>query len=287
MSTTMGNRMSSKKQSDDKTGRVYRNDYSSQFTLIDCLDQNQMKLNDDQSQKELLLVASKVPIPKGNVTHPDDTTCITIENVLSVEECTKIIQRSEDVQFQQALVNIGIGEILDKDYRNSDRCIIDDMDFASVLFERIRPYLPATVNSAGYDHWKLCGLNERMRILRYSEEHFFAPHRDGCYMRNTEEMSFMTIMIYLNSNFEGGSTNLISSTTSSTSSNTPSLSNDTVEVVPKPGMVFVFDHTVKHEGARVTHGVKYAIRTDIMYRAEKKLREVRMNDTIVLKEAPK
>jgi len=259
----MRNRMSSNKQTDDKTGyhtppsvRVHRNDYSSQFTLIDCLSQNQTKLSNDQSHKELL--ASKVPIPKGNVTRPDDTTCITIDNVLSVEECTKIIQRSEEAQFQRALVNIGNGEILDADYRNSDRCIIDDTDFASVLFERIRPFLPVTVKSAGYLNWRVCGLNERMRILRYSEEHFFAPHRDGCYMRNTEEMSFMTIMIYLNSDFGGGSTNLISSAP-----------NDNVEVVPKSGGVFVFDHAVKHEGGRVTNGVKYAIRTDVMYRAEK------------------
>jgi hypothetical protein len=36
--------------------------------------------------------------------------------------------------------------------------------------------------------------------------------------------------------------------------------------VPKSGSVLVFDHELLHEGALLKEGLKYAIRTDVMYR---------------------
>ena len=40
---------------------------------------------------------------------------------------------------------------------------------------------------------------------------------------------------------------------------------DYVDVVPEPGMVLLFQHNIYHEGALVTGGLKYAMRTDVMY----------------------
>jgi hypothetical protein len=59
-------------------------------------------------------------------------------------------------------------------------------------------------------------------------------------------------MIYLNDNFNGGATTF----------------NDLV-VLPKKGMALVFYHYFEHEGAEVTEGTKYVLRTDIMYRLDK------------------
>jgi hypothetical protein len=39
-----------------------------------------------------------------------------------------------------------------------------------------------------------------------------------------------------------------------------------VEVVPRTGMALLFQHALVHEGCVVTHGVKYALRSDVMYR---------------------
>ncbi|HVK69187.1 MAG TPA: hypothetical protein VM694_32235, partial [Polyangium sp.] len=36
-------------------------------------------------------------------------------------------------------------------------------------------------------------------------------------------------------------------------------------VRPAPGSVVVFDHLLLHEGAEVTAGVKYAVRSDLIY----------------------
>ena len=38
-----------------------------------------------------------------------------------------------------------------------------------------------------------------------------------------------------------------------------------VGVSPRPGLALVFDHNLCHEGATLLEGVKYAIRTDVMF----------------------
>lgn len=114
---------------------------------------------------------------------PDDRDahkfCTTIEGVFSSKECNKIVERSEEAGFKTALVNVGRGEVHDPDYRNSDRCIIDDCDIAKAIFERIKDFLPKILNGGSGSSWELVGVNERMRILRYSDGHFFAKHKDG------------------------------------------------------------------------------------------------------------
>ena len=39
----------------------------------------------------------------------------------------------------------------------------------------------------------------------------------------------------------------------------------TVDVVPRRGLCLVFDHRLLHEGALLLKGVKYAVRTDVMF----------------------
>ncbi len=38
-------------------------------------------------------------------------------------------------------------------------------------------------------------------------------------------------------------------------------------VVPETGMALLFEHRVLHQGAPLLEGVKYVMRTDVMYRA--------------------
>ena len=41
-----------------------------------------------------------------------------------------------------------------------------------------------------------------------------------------------------------------------------------VSVVPRAGRAFLFNHHLLHEGARVTKGLKYVLRSDLMYRRD-------------------
>jgi hypothetical protein len=92
-------------------------------------------------------------------------------NVFTKEECLEWIQLTEKRGYVPALVNVGLSEVLMTDFRNNDRCIIDDVDMATMLFERIRSYLPET-----WEKHQIVGLNERLRFLRYDPGQKFEKH---------------------------------------------------------------------------------------------------------------
>jgi prolyl 4-hydroxylase len=42
--------------------------------------------------------------------------------------------------------------------------------------------------------------------------------------------------------------------------------SDEISVEPRTGRALVFDHGIEHQGAPVVAGVKYVLRTDLMFR---------------------
>ena len=104
-------------------------------------------------------------------------------------------------------------------------------------------------------------LNERLRFLRYDPGHKFEAHHDGEYWRpDGIERSYITVQLYLNEGFEGGSTTFIH----------PHKHWEKKEVVPKIGSVLVFEHAILHEGSALIEGRKYCVRTDVMYKPNKR-----------------
>jgi predicted 2-oxoglutarate/Fe(II)-dependent dioxygenase YbiX len=168
----------------------------------------------------------------------------TIENFLSMEECANYIGMSEKIGYEEAAITTREGAAIIKDIRNNDRVIFDDEHLASHLFNKIEPFLPKSL----YD-WDLIGLNERFRFYRYRPEQYFKWHKDGVYCRNDKEISMLTFLMYLNDGYEGGET---------------SFNWDTIE--PAQGMALVFPHRLTHQGSPVKSGIKYVLRTDVMYR---------------------
>jgi hypothetical protein len=188
-----------------------------------------------------------------------------LDNILTRNECERLIALAEGKGFEAALVNIGGGrQKMMTDVRNNDRAIIDSPDIMEFCWQRILaacqdtellngPYGPGT---------HAVGLNERMRILRYDPGTYFAPHCDGCYIRSNEagpdrrgERSFVTAQLYLNDGFTGGSTRFLHEWDET----------QFYDVVPKAGSVLLFQHDLYHEGSLLVEGRKYALRTDVMY----------------------
>ncbi|MEN3327084.1 MAG: hypothetical protein V7638_1891 [Acidobacteriota bacterium] len=58
-------------------------------------------------------------------------------------------------------------------------------------------------------------------------------------------------MVYLNEEFEGGETIF--------------LVEPEVIIKPRAGSALLFQHPIIHEGSEVRAGVKYVVRTDLMY----------------------
>jgi predicted 2-oxoglutarate/Fe(II)-dependent dioxygenase YbiX len=168
------------------------------------------------------------------------------ENFLTPEECKGFIDFSEKQGYGEALVRIkGGGEEIRKDIRDNDRVIWDNAQVASQLYEQIKDLLPDV------DGYEPTGLNERFRFYRYKDGQQFKPHVDGSYKKSPTEESKVTLLLYLNDNFEGGSTTLIM---------------EGQEIVPKEGMMLLFAHKIMHCGRPVTAGTKYVLRTDVMYK---------------------
>ncbi|UOD33181.1 2OG-Fe(II) oxygenase [Massilia violaceinigra] len=174
-----------------------------------------------------------------------------IEHFLTPAMCQHYIALGEEAGFVPSEVNFRDGSRRAEDVRNNDRVIFDDTALADSLFDRARELLPATI-----DGWTLCGLNERFRYYRYGPGEYFKWHRDGVFARSPDEESRLTFMIYLNADFEGGDTEF-----------------RTEFIKPQQGAVLVFPHKLSHQGTEVTEGLKYVLRTDVMYRrAESRLR---------------
>ncbi len=117
----------------------------------------------------------KNSIKKTKLNPPNSESrqlAFTLENVLTAEECKQLIEGSERIGYTEALINIGANQdIFDTRYRKSSRFMIDDKQFVSKLWSRICDQIPDTFKSH-----KVCGLNKRLRFLRYDSEDFFKPH---------------------------------------------------------------------------------------------------------------
>ena len=70
-------------------------------------------------------------------------------------------------------------------------------------------------------------------------------------------------MLYLNTPGSGGETNFLDPRNRDFKGGLDD--DDRVSVHPTTGSALVFDHDVFHEGALLEEGVKYAIRTDVMF----------------------
>lgn len=167
-----------------------------------------------------------------------------IENFLTDEECDKYIKRAEKQTFEDAKINLHGRQVMSKGIRNNERLMIFDENMAENLFEKAKEFLP---EKAGI--YNLSGFNEMFRVYKYLPGQLFRMHRDGSYERNENEVSFYTFLIYLNDDFEGGETEF----------------ENLFTVLPKKGSALVFYHPLRHEGKTLISGLKYVLRTDIMY----------------------
>jgi len=137
-------------------------------------------------------------------------------------------------------------------YRDQDRVMRDDPGLAEDLFGRLRPHLPERMGSL-----RLVGLNERLRFYRYSPGQQFPPHTDHWYWPSEMRVTLHTVLVYFNDDFEGGETRFLEHL-------------DDV-VVPRAGLVAVFQHKLRHEGCPVRSGAKYAMRTDVIYEGDDRI----------------
>lgn len=173
-----------------------------------------------------------------------------IRNFLTARECAAHIEASEARGYEEAAIATAAGQVVVKEVRNNDRILWDDAALAADWWARCRSFVPAA-----FGHWQAYAVNERFRFYRYGPGQTFKPHRDGAFRRSRGDESWLTLMVYLNSDYCGGRTRfwLVGE-------------NAETAIAPETGTALVFMHDRRHEGELVTVGVKYVLRTDVMYR---------------------
>jgi prolyl 4-hydroxylase len=164
----------------------------------------------------------------------------TVPGIYSASECADVVQR-----IKEAAPSLATNNPL---HRNQDRVMMDDPAASHELFRRLKAHLPEAIGD-----FRLVGLNERLRYYRYAPGQEFPEHMDHWYRPSPTRITLHTLLVYFNEGFEGGETRF-----------TEQLEQT---IVPKTGMVAIFQHKIRHAGCVVRSGTKYAMRTDVIFEA--------------------
>lgn len=167
-----------------------------------------------------------------------------ISNFLEPAQCQRLVSLSEAYGYTEALVNLPAGARKMKGIRNNDRLLREDEGLAAELWQKLQPFCPVRL-----DNTLAVGLNELFRFYKYGAGQRFKKHRDGRFERNPKEASRITVLVYLNQGFTGGETAF-----------------EEVVLAPATGTAVCFFHELRHEGRPVESGIKYVLRSDVMYR---------------------
>ncbi|EGG13308.1 hypothetical protein DFA_11069 [Cavenderia fasciculata] len=206
------------------------------------------------------------PITKTNIDALTPKSAFILDNVLSPTECKYIIDRGEEMGFDELAHYI-------KKYRNNSRVLVKSYSLSSLIFERIKQFLPSELDISDstpylddgrrarkhlHGKWKLNQVNELWRLCKYQDGGAFASHYDGFYERDADNRSYLTFMIYLSGGIAGGCTRFLDPKDDKTV---------LASVEPKEGRILVFTHNIWHDGETVLPGgnQKYIMRTDVMY----------------------
>ena len=103
-------------------------------------------------------------------------------------------------------------------------------------------------------------------LLRYGPGQKFEQHRDGHSTDSKGNKSFLTCLVYLNSDCEGGQTRFFAEPEHGIEFAPGVVHNDGhTDIHPTEGTMALMRHYILHQACPVTSGVKYAIRFNILY----------------------
>ncbi|POM73316.1 2-oxoglutarate and Fe(II)-dependent oxygenase superfamily protein isoform 1 [Phytophthora palmivora] len=203
------------------------------------------------------------PLRKSlHVRNLHDELIYAVPSFLSRVECQRVRSFADQEGFER------VTQRASRDYafRDNDRLLLRLPAFAELLWKRLEPHVPAE-----YEGMHAAGLNPAIRFYRYNTGQRFGCHVDQSDVdRVTGFHSRFTVLVYLNdsidSDLEGGDTIFYA--------NEAGAKEEVVlSVAPETGSALVHGHgdrCLLHEGALVTRGAKYLLRTDVMYSRTKK-----------------
>jgi len=228
------------------------------FTLRDDPDRTTLAWNlpeflktTDPVERSKMTKATEIKPPNSG----SSSFARSVSNVFTESECATLLAAINSKGFTPALLNIGRGnQMFNPDGRDGFRIIQDSPELADWLFKVLRPHLPETTEIDFKGEIK--DINARCRFLYYKPGQSFPAHQDGRYTSPGGETSQVTIQVYFHDipKENGGATTFLDW-------------DETTRVPyhPKAGSVLLFTQDLYHEGSMVNAGMKYTMRTEVMY----------------------
>jgi hypothetical protein len=170
-----------------------------------------------------------------------------IDNFLTQEECEELITRSESLGYKPADVDVhGQRQMLSM-IRTNERVDVESLALATQMWEKLKTiHLPAIESN------QPVGVTPFFRFYRYEGEQKFNMHKDGS-KEYQGDHTRLTMLVYLNSLEDSGPTRF---------------RDAQVDVFPRVGKAVLFRHELWHAGMPVNNGIKYVLRTDVLFKSE-------------------
>ncbi|UHQ24906.1 2OG-Fe(II) oxygenase [Lysobacter sp. 5GHs7-4] len=168
----------------------------------------------------------------------------TVGGLFGADECAQLIALAEARGFEPAGVRTTAGQKAMPHVRNNERVVLESPEWVDRLWRRLSglalPVLDGQVAR---------GLPRSLRFYKYGPGQRFRMHKDGPWTEDGMS-SRLTLLVYLNEGFVGGDTDFRD-----------------FRIAPVAGEALLFVHDTWHEGAAVEQGVKYVLRSDVLYGA--------------------
>jgi len=189
---------------------------------------------------------------------------IVLENLLTRSECQRIISETEGIGFG----HLGTGRT-GKMYRGNRRLQIDDTSgkLGEEIWRRIKKFMPEIEEIPTDGSFVYYGMNPRYRFAKYFAGDGFGIHIDKPTIYEHDICSIYTVNIYLNdlSPEQGGYTNFYRKLTGGKPIASAGGTAGSCAIF-KQALV---DYSPVHDGAKVESGLKYLMRTDVVYKNTK------------------
>ncbi len=219
---------------------------------------------------------------------------ISNTNILSKDECDQLIIQAETAGFKPSPKSGGgHGQITSTGPRTSQFYVNDNLDLANILWSRVNNAVPQNlynITQVPYmnsqtrgDEYSPIGVNEHMRFYKYDPGQCILKHDDYRMSRFRydsendkyyQQMTFLTLLVYLNEDFEYGRTMFWSKYADGVTKGhcrfLRNIDTEDADLIIKPvmGMGLISDHVIQHQGEAPRKGTKYILRTDIVHEKE-------------------
>jgi prolyl 4-hydroxylase len=213
----------------------------------------------------------------------------TLDTLLTPLECKQIIDTANLKGWNESSPSGGgHGRTGNEDARDNQFTVFYDAHLSQKLMDKVRTHLPDNLaflapnvyfnSQTQGTEWSPAFVYDKFRVYKYNVGTAFPEHLDykvtRRIFRNNDEyvqQSFLSLLVYLNDDFEGGITgywpdhNGVHCRFLRNVERQCSVKDHQVAITPKTGLGVVQDQNILHEGTPTTKGVKYILRTDIIH----------------------